>query len=263
MHKILRKSSRPSLIDKSNSLTFSAVSHQKGPFPVNIRPPRGDTDESSLIISSPANSRRKELTPTSEATNNLLEVFLDSPELPLECHEFLNRAFDTAEPKFAPPEVNLSANVPRHPPADGEMLGHMIAKEYLYFPDPYWRERCQSQITRAMRAILLDWMMELCSDLRLKWETLHCAANHVDRYLSSTTNLLSSELQLVGVAALLLAAKLEEVDVPKVGELVEATNNAYSELQVIEMEQNISRVLFACCVGAELAIDTADIKYVG
>lgn len=245
MHKILRKSSRPSLIEKSNSSAVSAVSHRKGRFPANIHPPRGDTDESSLTISSPANIRRKQLTPVSASTNNLLQAFLDSPELPLECAEFLSHAFDMAGSTFSPAEANLSANTSRQQLADGEMLAHLVSREHLYFPDPWWHAKFQPQITHSMRAILLDWMMELCFDLRLKRETLYCAANHVDRYLSNTPNLLSGELQLVGVAALLLAAKMEEVNVPKVSELVEATDNAYNELQVIGMEQSISWVSFA------------------
>ena len=35
-----------------------------------------------------------------------------------------------------------------------------------------------------MRAILIDWMMEVCSDYLFKRETFHLSVNFVDRYLS-------------------------------------------------------------------------------
>jgi len=40
-----------------------------------------------------------------------------------------------------------------------------------------------------MRAILLDWMMEVCAEFNLKRETFHLAVIYVDRYLSDTNNM--------------------------------------------------------------------------
>ena len=35
-----------------------------------------------------------------------------------------------------------------------------------------------------MRAILVDWMMEVCSEFHLKRETFHLAVAYLDRHLS-------------------------------------------------------------------------------
>jgi cyclin E len=45
-----------------------------------------------------------------------------------------------------------------------------------------------------MRAILLDWMMEVCMEFTLKRETFHLAVNYVDRYLSYNENIPKMQL---------------------------------------------------------------------
>lgn len=40
-----------------------------------------------------------------------------------------------------------------------------------------------------MRAILLDWMMEVCAEFGLKRETFNLALNYTDRYLLSESGL--------------------------------------------------------------------------
>ena len=39
-----------------------------------------------------------------------------------------------------------------------------------------------------MRAILIDWMMEVSNEFMLKKETLYLAINYTDRYLSKVPN---------------------------------------------------------------------------
>jgi cyclin E len=90
-----------------------------------------------------------------------------------------------------------------------------------------------------MRAILLDWMQEVCSDYLLKRETFYYAVNYVDRYLSVTPNVEKKSLQLVGLTALYLAAKVEEVLLPKVENMVLAANNTYTATQITRMETQL------------------------
>lgn len=45
-----------------------------------------------------------------------------------------------------------------------------------------------------MRAILIDWMMEVSMEFTLKRETFHYALNYVDRYLSTEANIEKWEL---------------------------------------------------------------------
>ena len=59
------------------------------------------------------------------------------------------------------------------------------------------------------RAILIDWMIEICEDLAFKRDTLHYAVNYLDRFLSRTEKIEKNILQLVGVACLSIAGKFE------------------------------------------------------
>merc|ERR1719460_2025597 len=70
---------------------------------------------------------------------------------------------------------------------------------------------------------------------RLRPETLHLTINLIDRYLSKkqTTR---KRLQLVGVAAMFIAAKFEEINPPELHDWVYITDNAYKTDDVLMME---------------------------
>jgi len=92
---------------------------------------------------------------------------------------------------------------------DSDTINYLIMREMEYAPDPHYFETKQTHITWIMRAILLDWMMEVCMEFTLKRETFHYAVNYVDRYLLAVPNIQKWELQLVGVTAMYLASKVE------------------------------------------------------
>jgi cyclin E len=60
-----------------------------------------------------------------------------------------------------------------------------------------------------MRAILIDWMMEVCCEFHLKRETFHLSVAYLDQYLSQAEPTLKAKLQLVGLAAMVIATKIE------------------------------------------------------
>ena len=49
-----------------------------------------------------------------------------------------------------------------------------------------------------MRAILLDWLIEVSEVYRLHRETFYLAVDFIDRYLSVTSDLPKTRLQLIG-----------------------------------------------------------------
>lgn len=57
-----------------------------------------------------------------------------------------------------------------------------------------------------MRVVLVDWMAEVAKEFELQTETLHLAINYLDRFLSLIGNVKRGKLQLVGTAALVIAA---------------------------------------------------------
>lgn len=60
-----------------------------------------------------------------------------------------------------------------------------------------------------MRAVLLEWLMEVCHDRRLHRETYHLCVDYIDKYLEKSRNILSHQLQLLGSTALVIATKME------------------------------------------------------
>ncbi|XP_064507537.1 cyclin-A2 [Pseudopipra pipra] len=102
--------------------------------------------------------------------------------------------------------------------------------------------RKQPDITNSMRAILVDWLVEVGEEYKLQNETLHLAVNYIDRFLSSMS-VLRGKLQLVGTAAMLLASKFEEIYPPEVAEFVYITDDTYTKKQVLRMEHLILKVL--------------------
>lgn len=94
-----------------------------------------------------------------------------------------------------------------------------------------------------MRAILLDWLVEVCEVYRLHRETFYLAVDFLDRYLSVTTDMPKDRLQLIGVSCLFIGAKIEEIYPPKLHEFAYVTDGACTEDQILEMELVILKVL--------------------
>lgn len=103
-------------------------------------------------------------------------------------------------------------------------------------PTPYMGD--QDEINETMRMMLIDWLVEVHMKFRLEEETLFLCVNIIDRYLS-VTNVERSKFQLVGVTALLLACKYEEIYPPLVKDCVYVTDRAYSRQDVLDMECEI------------------------
>ncbi|KAL2522049.1 Cyclin-B2-4 [Forsythia ovata] len=94
----------------------------------------------------------------------------------------------------------------------------------------------QFDINERMRAILIDWLIEVHHKFELREETLFLTVNLIDRFLAKQT-VVRKKLQLVGLVAMLLACKYEEVSVPVVDDLVLISDKAYSRTEVLEMEK--------------------------
>lgn len=96
----------------------------------------------------------------------------------------------------------------------------------------------QPDITEKMRTILVDWLVEIHKQFDLAPETLYLTINIIDRFLSVKA-IPRRELQLLGIGALLIASKYEEIWAPEVNDLVRISDRAYSHDQVLAMEKTI------------------------
>lgn len=65
-------------------------------------------------------------------------------------------------------------------------------------------------------------------------ETLYLTVSLIDRFLERET-VPRKKLQLVGVTAMLLACKYEEISVPVVEDFIVISDNAYTREEVLDM----------------------------
>nr|XP_004290056.2 PREDICTED: G2/mitotic-specific cyclin-2-like [Fragaria vesca subsp. vesca] len=96
----------------------------------------------------------------------------------------------------------------------------------------------QPDINEKMRAILIDWLIEVHYKFELMDETLFLTINLIDRFLERQV-VVRKKLQLVGVTAMLLACKYEEVSVPIVEDFVLISDKAYTREDVLGMEKSM------------------------
>ncbi|XP_034746222.1 cyclin-A1 isoform X2 [Etheostoma cragini] len=82
---------------------------------------------------------------------------------------------------------------------------HLRESELMSRPRPGYLDK-HPEITNGMRVILVDWLVEVVQEYKLGSETLHLAVNYLDRFLSCTAYVKRGKLQLVGTAALMIAA---------------------------------------------------------
>lgn len=73
-------------------------------------------------------------------------------------------------------------------------------------------------------------------------ETLFLTVNLIDRFLERCT-VVRKKLQLVGLTAMLLACKYEEVSVPIVDDFVLISDKAYTRREVVDMVIFLKRLL--------------------
>ncbi len=100
----------------------------------------------------------------------------------------------------------------------------------------------QPELNEKMRAVLMDWMCAVCEKFNLLHETLFLATNLVDRYLEQE-KVSKAKLQLVGVAALVIASKYEEIYPPEIRDFIHLTERTVSKDEVIKMEGQILKRL--------------------
>lgn len=93
----------------------------------------------------------------------------------------------------------------------------------------------QPQLNAKMRAILIDWLVDVAANYKLRPLTLFLTVRLIDQYLDRRP-VPRRQLQLVGVAAMLIAAKFEEICPPEVQDFVYITADAYTRDELIEME---------------------------
>jgi len=122
-----------------------------------------------------------------------------------------------------------------------DMYQHFRLKESVTSVRPIYMES-QNHINERMRSILVDWLVEVHLKFKMVPETLYLTINIIDRYLEKS-QVSRPRLQLVGVAALLIASKYEEIYPPELHDLEHICANAYSKEDILKREEIILKTL--------------------
>lgn len=147
-------------------------------------------------------------------------------------------------PKTVPQTLAQRQEVAHHVEVSGDpqlateyvsdIYARLFETEVHYLAKPDYMAG-QEDINGKMRAILIDWLVEVHMKYRLRPETLFLAVSIIDRFLS-VRPVLRKKLQLLGVVAMFVAAKFEEIDPPKAHEFAYITDHTYSKKEIVNME---------------------------
>lgn len=100
----------------------------------------------------------------------------------------------------------------------------------------------QRDVNDKMRGILVDWLIEVHLKFKLAPETLYLTINIIDRYLERR-ELKRTKLQLLGVTAMFIASKYEEIHAPEARDFVYITDHAYTKTGLLDMERDVLKAL--------------------
>ncbi|XP_064084485.1 G2/mitotic-specific cyclin-B3-like isoform X1 [Macrobrachium nipponense] len=106
----------------------------------------------------------------------------------------------------------------------------------------------QPEVSKSMRSILVDWMVEVQESFELNHETLYLAVKIVDLYLSRYI-IKRDQLQLLGSTALFIACKFDERTPPYADDFLYICDDAYKRKELLSMEIKVLKV-----VGYDLGI---------
>ncbi|PHH80647.1 hypothetical protein CDD82_1629 [Ophiocordyceps australis] len=122
-----------------------------------------------------------------------------------------------------------------------EIFTYMHELETRMLPYTHYMDG-QEEVDWRMRSILINWIVDVHDRFRLLPETLFLAVNYIDRFLCGKI-VSTAKLQLVGVTALLVATKYEEISCPEIREIGSVVENCYSDNDIIKAERYMLTML--------------------
>ena len=155
------------------------------------------------------------------------------------------------------PEIKFNQKNSKSNLNNNERTNAQIPYEYFNeFLETYCREektlefkikpnfmKNQQDINCRMRAIIVNWIIEVHDRFKLLPDTLFLSIIIFDRYMSIINNIDKNRLQLIGVASLLIACKYEEIFSPEVRDFICILDREYEREDLMEEENNILKIL--------------------
>jgi G2/mitotic-specific cyclin 1/2 len=122
-----------------------------------------------------------------------------------------------------------------------EIFEYLRDLECSSIPNPNYMDH-QDELEWKTRGILVDWLIEVHTRFHLLPETLFLAINIIDRFLSEKVVELD-RLQLVGITAMFIASKYEEVLSPHVENFKRIADDGFSEAEILSAERFVLSTL--------------------
>ncbi|KAL6717870.1 G2/mitotic-specific cyclin [Lecanora helva] len=123
----------------------------------------------------------------------------------------------------------------------GEIFDYLKVLEEATMPNPDYMDH-QDHLEWHLRGVLVDWLIEVHTRFHLLPETLFLAINIIDRFLS--TRIVELEkLQLVGITAMFIASKYEEVLSPHVSNFRHVADDGFTEEEILKAERFLLQAL--------------------
>ncbi|KAM0342460.1 hypothetical protein ACHAPU_009534 [Fusarium lateritium] len=231
---------RPALGSKpANSKT------QAGPGAINKRKVLGDTASTKLKVPVNENEHPSKkqhlLSEDREGSETPVEAELEKAEISLDkVEEVQDGPFE-----YPPGVKDLDSEDLEDPLMVAEYANEIF--EYLRdlecksIPNPQYMSH-QDDLEWKTRGILVDWLIEVHTRFHLLPETLFLAVNVIDRFLSEKVVQLD-RLQLVGITAMFIASKYEEVLSPHVENFKRIADDGFSEAEILSAERFVLSTL--------------------
>ena len=123
-----------------------------------------------------------------------------------------------------------------------EILFHLKKTENINLPDYSTYFIQKTTISEKSRRILLDWIISVHFKFDLLPETLYLTVNLIDRMIS-LNQITLEKFQLLGVTAMLIASKYEEIYAPEIRDFIYVTGKTVTKKDILEMEFKILSLL--------------------
>lgn len=195
-----------------------------------------DEEDATENVPPPVNGSKasaKSLPKTTSKLDLKQEIFDDDEEEGISLEELIKDAKDLDSEDMDDP-LMVAEYV-------HEIFDYMKQLEIATMPNPDYMSN-QGELEWKMRGILVDWLLEVHTRFRLLPETLFLAVNIIDRFLSNKVVQLD-RLQLVGVTAMFIASKYEEVLSPHVQNFVHVADDGFDEAEILSAERFVLSAL--------------------
>lgn len=162
--------------------------------------------------------------------------------------------------------INIQDNETKCLEMAADIYKYLVAHEKKFVLDENYMDG--GEPTSKMRRILVDWLVQVHLRFHLIPETLHLTVFILDRILEKKI-IPKSDLQLLGISAMFVASKFEEVYLPDIYDYEFITENTFNKKQILAMEQTIlnalefdlscpSSLVFARCLSRVLSEDESN-----